>query len=176
MLSILKKKRVRVGLGLLALLAFTGAAVAYFTASGSGTGSASVGASSQLTLHGTTAATLYPGTSTTVNFTADNPSSGHQQLGTIHLASIKACTGSGSSWNGTSCSNGGTEQATCESVETGATDTNTANFWMADVAENQDLGSGSGQTVTNSGTLKLNDLSSNQNACQNANLTLNLTS
>jgi hypothetical protein len=176
MLSILKKKRVRVGLGLLALLAFAGGAFAYFTATGSGTGSASVGTSSQLTLHGTTAATLYPGTSSTVNFTVDNGSSGHQQLGTIHLASIKACVGAGSTWNGSACSNSGTEATTCESVETGATDTNTANFWMADVAENQDLGPGAGQTATNSGTLKLNDLNANQNACENANLTLNLTS
>jgi hypothetical protein len=176
MFSSLKKKRVRAGLVLLALLAFTGGAVAYFTTSGTGTGSAAVGTSSQLTLHGTTVSTLYPGTSTTVNFTADNPSSGHQQLGTIHLASIKACVGSGSSWNGSSCSNGGAEATTCESVETGATDTTTANFWMADVAENQDLGPGSGQAATNAGTLKMNDLNSNQNACENANLTLNLTS
>lgn len=177
MLSILKKKRVRVGISLLALLAFTGAAVAYFTTNGSGTGSAAVGTSSTLTLHGTTSSTLYPGSSTTVNFTVDNGSSGNQQLGTIHLASIKACVGTGSSWNGTSCSNGGTEATTCESVETGAADTNTANFWMPDVAENEDLGPGTGQTPTvATGSLKMNDLNSNQNACENANLTLNFTS
>lgn len=177
MLSILKKKRVRAGVGLLALLAFAGGAYAYFTATGAGTGSATVGTSTPLVLHATTASALYPGTSTTVNFTVDNPSSGHQQLGTIHLSSIKACVGSGSSWNGSACSNSGTEATTCESVETGATDTNTANFWMADTAENQDLGPGNGQTPTvPSGTLKMNDLNSNQNACENANLTLNLTS
>jgi len=64
----------------------------------------------------------------------------------------------------------------CESAETGSSDTNTANFWMADVTSDQDLASGSGQSVTATGTLKMNDLSSNQNACQNANLVLNLTS
>jgi len=157
-------------------LALAGGAFAYFTSSGTGTGSATVGTNSQLTLHGTTVSTLYPGTSTTVNFTVDNPSPGHQQVGTIHLASIKACVGTGSTWNGSSCSNGGTEATTCESVETGASDTNTDNFWMPDVVENQDVGNGNGQAVTNAGTLKMNDLASSQNACENANLTLNLTS
>jgi hypothetical protein len=47
---------------------------------------------------------------------------------------------------------------------------------MPDVVSNQDFGSGNGQTVTATGTLKMNDLSSNQNACENANLTLNFTS
>jgi hypothetical protein len=176
MLSVLKKKRVRVGLGLLVVLAFGAGAYAYFTASGSGTGTASVGGNSPLTIHGSSAQTLYPGTTSTASFTVDNPSSGHQQLGTIHLASVKACVGTGSSWNGTTCSNGGTEATGCESVEAGNTDSNTADFWMADVPSGQDFGSGSGQTVTATGTLKMNDLSTSQDACQNANLTLNFTS
>jgi hypothetical protein len=176
MSRIIRRKKVVAGLGLLAVLAMAGAAVAYFSASGSGTGSATVGTSSALTLHGTSASTVYPGSSSTISFTVDNPSSSHQLLGTIHLASVKACVGSGSSWNGTSCSNSGTEATTCESVETGASDTTTANFWMADVVANEDFGSGSGQTVTGTGTLKMNDLSSSQDACKNANLTLNLTS
>ncbi len=171
-----RRKKVFAALGVLAVLAAAGAAIAYFTSSGSGTGTASVGTSSALTIHGTSASTLYPGTSSTVSFTVDNPSSGHEQLGTIHLASIKACTGTGSSWNGSACSNSGTEQTTCESVETGASDTNTANFWMADVVANQDVGNGNGQAVTATGTLKMNDLSSSQDACKNANLTLNFTS
>jgi len=168
-----RKKLVVVGL---AALAFSGVAIAYFSTSGSGTGSATVGTSSALTIHGTSASTLYPGTTSTVSFTVDNPSSGHQQLGTIHLASVKACTGAGSSWNGSACSNSGTEQTTCESVETGASDTTTANFWMADVVSSQDFGTGSGQSVTATGTLKMNDLSSSQDSCKNANLTLNFTS
>ena len=175
MLAVLKKRRARAGLGLLIVLAFAAAAVAYFTTSGSGTGSAAVGASSALSIHSTSASTLYPGTSSTVSFTVDNPSSGHQQLGTIHLQSVKACVGAGSSWNGTSCSNGGSEAASCESVETAGSDTNTANFWMPDVVSNQDFGNGSGQAVSATGTLKMNDLNSSQDACQNANLTLNFT-
>lgn len=159
-----------------ALLLAAGAAIAYFSTNGSGTGTATVGTSSALTIHGTSGTTLYPGVSSGVSFTVDNPSSGHQQLGTIHLASVKACTGSGSSWNGSACSNSGTEQTTCESVETGGSDTGSANFWMADVVSNQDFGNGSGQSVTATGTLKMNDLSTNQDACKNANLTLNFTS
>lgn len=162
--------------GAVVVLLTAGAAVAYFSTSGSGTGTAAVGTSSALTLHGTVGSTLYPGVSGTVSFTVDNPSSGHQQLGTIHLATVKACVGAGSSWNGSSCSNSGTEASTCESVETGSSDTNTANFWMADVVSSQDFGNGNGQPVTATGTLKMNDLSSNQDACKNANLTLNFTS
>jgi hypothetical protein len=150
---------------------------AFFTANGSGSATATVGTSSLLTLHGTAGTTLYPGTSSSITFTVDNPSTGHQQLGTIHLAGVKACVGTGSTWNGASCSNSGTEATTCESVETGASDTNTANFWMADVAENQDIaGSASGVAATNSGTLKMNNLSSAQDSCKNANLYLQLTS
>jgi hypothetical protein len=176
MSRIIRRKKVVAGLGLLAVLAMAGAAAAYFSANGSGTGTAAVGTSSAFTLHGTAGTTLYPGSSSTVSFTLDNTTSGHQLLGTIHLASVKACVGSGSSWNGTSCSGGGTEATTCETVENGGSDTGTANFWMADVPVNQDFGPGSGQTVTPTGTLKMNDLSSSQNACENATLTLNLTS
>lgn len=175
MLRRLTKKRTLAVSGLLLLL-LAGGAVAYFSTNGSGTGTAAVGTSSTLTIHGSSASTLYPGTSSAVSFTIDNPSSGHQQLGTVHLASVKACVGAGSSWNGSSCTNSGSEATACESVETGASDTNSANFWMADVAANQDFGNGNGQAVTATGTLKMNDLSSNQDSCKNANLTLNFTS
>ena len=114
---------------------------------------------------------LYPGTSNTVNFTANNPSSGHQRLGTITLTGVKACTGAGSSWNGSACSNSGTEQTTCESFDTSAS-SGTDNFSMQAVAANQDLPSGNGTTVTSTGTLTMNNLNSSQNSCQGANLYL----
>ena len=174
-MRILRSKRGLLALGVVVALATAGSAIAYFTASGSGTGSATVGASTALTIHATSASTLYPGTSSTVSFTVDNPSPGHQQVGTIHLATVKACP-AGDSWTGSACSNSGTEITTCESVETGASDTNTANFWMPDVVANQNLASGNGQAITATGTLTMNNLSSSQNACQNANLTLNFTS
>jgi hypothetical protein len=168
----MKSKKFLVGLGLAGALVLAGAAYAYFTSSGSGTGTGSVGTSSALTVHGTTAGAVYPGSSTTVSFTVDNPSNGHEQLGTIHLASVTACDQAFS--NGTCAS--GHEVTTCEGVETGSSDTNTNNFYMPDVVSNQDVGPGSGQTVSATGTLKLNDLASNQDACKNAYLLLNFTS
>ena len=62
----LKRKKVLVGFGVVAAMALAGAAYAYFTSSGSGTGTGSVGTSSALTVHGTTAGAVYPGSSTTV--------------------------------------------------------------------------------------------------------------
>ena len=175
-MSFFRRRKVLGILGVVGAVALAGVAYAYFTASGSGTGTATVGTSTAMTIHATSASTLYPGSSSTVSFTVDNPSSGSQQIGTIHLASVKACVGTGSSWNGTSCSNSGTEATSCESVETGSSDGNTANFWMADVAANQDIAAGNGQTVTATGTVKMNDLSSSQDSCKNANLLLNFTS
>ena len=174
-MRILHSKRGRVAVGVVASLALAGGAYAYFTASGSGTGSATVGAASALAIHGTSASALYPGTSSTVSFTVDNTSPGHEQVGTIRLASVKACP-AGDTWSAGACSNGGTEIASCESVETGPTDGNTANFWMPDVVADQQVASGNGQAVTATGTLTMNNLSSSQDSCQSANLTLNFTS
>jgi len=155
---------------------------AYFTANGSGSGTATVGTSTNLVLHGATVGTLYPGSTVSISFTVDNPGGGTERLGTIYLAGVKACTGAGSSWDPTlnsgagGCSNSGTEQTTCESVDPGnAADANASNFYMADIAENQDLAAGaSGASATNGGTLKLNNLSSAQDSCKNAALYLQL--
>lgn len=155
-------------------MAVAGGAAAYFTSTGTGSGSASVGTSSSLTVTGTSASTLYPGTSSTVSFTVNNPSSGHERLGSITLSAVHACTGAGSSWTGSACSNSGTEQTTCESFDTSASST-TDNFSMPVVVSNTDFGPGNNQTVTQTGTLTMNDLNSSQNSCQGANLTLSFT-
>jgi hypothetical protein len=135
-----------------------------------------------LTLHGSTVGTLYPGTTVPISFTVDNLSSSHQQLGTIYLGGVKACTGTGSSWDpwlndgAGGCSNGGTEQTSCESVDPGnAGDANLSSFYMADVAENQEIaGSSNGVSATNGGTLKMNNLASSHDGCEHANLYLQL--
>ena len=155
---------------------------AYFSANGSGSGTATVGTSSNLVLHGSTVGTLYPGSNVSISFTVDNPGGGTERLGTIYLAGVKACTGAGSSWDPSlnsgagGCSNSGTEQTSCESVDPGnASDANAGNFYLADVTENQDLtGGASGVSATNGGTLKMNNLSSSQDSCKNANLYLQL--
>ena len=166
------RKRLVISLSTVGVLVVAGAAYAYFSASGSGTGTGTVGTSSALTLHGSTSGSLYPGTSTTVSFTADNPSGGKEQVGTIHLASVVACN---VAFSGGACPNGH-EVTTCESVETGSSDGNTANFWMPDVAANQEIAAGNAQSVTATGTLTMNDLSSSQDNCKSDNLLLNFTS
>ena len=155
---------------------------AYFSANGSGSATATVGTSSNLVLHGSTVGTLYPGSTVPISFTVDNPGGGTERLGTIYLAGVKACTGAGSSWDPSlnsgagGCSNSGTEQTSCESVDPGnASNANSSNFYLADVTENQDLtGGASGVSATNGGTLKMNNLSSSQDSCKNANLYLQL--
>jgi hypothetical protein len=143
------KRRVIV-LTVVALAAGLGAgAYAYFTTTGSGTGSATVGTSSAVTIHGTTTTTLYPGTSTEVDFTIDNPSTGHQFVGTIHLASVSTDAG----------------HSTCVMSD----------FTMPDVTANQDFPNGNGQAVTAHGTLTMAN-NGNQDACKDAPLTLHLTS
>src|SRR6266536_2513819 len=87
MRSKIMRKRVLIPLGIVAL-AFAGAAYAYFTSTGSGTGTGTVGSSSAVTLHGSVTSNLYPGTSSSVTFTVDNPSPGQERVGTIHLASV----------------------------------------------------------------------------------------
>jgi hypothetical protein len=182
----MRRTRIKSRLAFLAALLVaalgTIAAYAYFTTSGSGHGTATVGNSSALTLHGATSGTLYPGTTVPVSFTVDNSSTGHQQLGTIYLAGVKACTGTSSSWDPTlnsgagGCSSNDTEQTTCESVDAGTTsDANTGDFYMADVVENQDIaGNSTAVPAGNGGTLKMNDLNAAQDSCKNASLYLQL--
>jgi hypothetical protein len=144
------RKRLLASIAGIGVVAVAGIAVAYFTSTGSGTASGTVGSSQALTLHGTTSASLYPGSSATVTFTADNPSGGNEYLSTIHLTSVT--TDAGHSGCGLTA------------------------FTMPDVTVNQSIGPGSGQSVTVHGTLSMADTGTNQNACQGAPLTLNLTS
>jgi hypothetical protein len=156
MVGFITRKGVLIPAGVLAGLVAAGVAMAYFTSAGSGTGTATVGASSNLTLHGTVAGSLYPGGSSTVNFTVDNPASGSELLNTVHLESVTPDAG----------------HSGCSTVITGGN----PDFTMADVAANQSFPHGNGQTVTATGTLAMHETGVNQNACQGATLTLNLTS
>jgi hypothetical protein len=138
-----------------ATLALAAGAYAYFTSTGSGTGTASVGNAAAMTLHGTVSSSLYPGSSSPVSFTVDNPSSGSQRVGTITLASISV-DGAHSS---------------CSSAIGGAN----PDFSMPAVAVNKTFAPGDGQAVPQSGSLTMNETGTNQNACQGATLTLHLT-
>ena len=136
-------------------LAVAGIAFAYFTSSGSGTGTATAGSSSAVTLHATVGSNLYPGTSSPVSFTVDNPSSGSQRVGTITLSSITADAG----------------HLTCSTAIGGGN----PDFSMPAVTVNQVFATGSGLSVTPTGTLTMNETGVNQDACQGATLTLHLT-
>jgi hypothetical protein len=144
------KRKIALG-AVVAVLAAAGGAFAYFSSTGTGSATATVGSSQALTVNGTPSGSLYPGASTTVNFTAANPSAGHEYLATIHLASVSvdsshASAGCTASW-----------------------------FTMPDVSANQDIPAGSGTTVTATGTLSMTNTATNQDSCQGATLTLGFT-
>jgi hypothetical protein len=149
------KKRAFVALGCTCALAVAGIAIAYFTSNGSGTGTASVGSSSAVTLHATITGDLFPGSSSPVTFTVDNPSDGVQRVGTVSLASISVDSG----------------HSGCSTVISGGN----PDFTMNAVPVNQVFPPGNGQSVSATGTLAMNETGVNQDACQGASLTLNLT-
>jgi hypothetical protein len=149
------KKNVLIALGCTCALAVAGAALAYFTSTGSGTGTATAGSSSAVTLHATIPSSLYPGTSSAVSFTVDNPSSGSQRVGTISLSSVTVDAG----------------HSTCSTTISGGN----PDFSMPAVIVNHVFGPGNGQSVTPTGTVTMNETGVNQDACQGATLTLHLT-
>ena len=87
-MRLITKRRAFFALTTALLVVFVGGAYAFFTTTGTGTGTAAVGSSSAVTLHATVTGNLYPGTSSPVSFTVDNPSSGKQRVGTISLQAI----------------------------------------------------------------------------------------
>jgi hypothetical protein len=148
-------KRMLAALGCVAALTAAGAAIAFFTSSGSGTGTAAVGSSSAVTLHATISSDLYPGSSSPVSLTVDNPSSGAQRVGTVTLASISVDAG----------------HSACSTAISGGN----PDFTMPAINVNKVFSPGNGQSVTPSGTLTMNETGVNQDACQGAALTLHLT-
>ena len=153
-MSHLTRKRVLTALVPICALAIAAVAYAYFTTSGSGTATATVGTSSAVTLKGTVTGNLYPGSSSPVSLTVDNPSSGKQRVGTISLEKITPDAG----------------HSTCSVVIAPGN----PDFTMADVVVNKTFAPGNGQAVTPGGTLTMNDTGVNQDACQGATLTLTL--
>jgi hypothetical protein len=144
------KKRALFALVVTATMAVAGLAFAYFTTTGSGTATATAGHSSAVTLHGTVSSTLYPGTSSPVSFTVDNPSQGAQRVGTISLEEVTVDAG----------------HSACEGTW----------FSMPDVVVDHTFASGNGQAVSPEGTLTMENAEANQDPCQGATLTLHLVS
>jgi hypothetical protein len=150
----LKSRRALLALGCVGVLAIVAGAYAYFTTTGSGTGTATVGSSSAVTLHATVGSSLFPGSSSPVTLTVDNPSTGAQRVGTITLSSITVDAG----------------HSTCSTVLTGEK----PDFTMAPVVVNKTFAPGNGLAVTPGGSLAMNDTGISQDACQGATLTLHL--
>jgi hypothetical protein len=158
MKKIFMRKRTLV-LSVVAVLALTGGAIAYFTNSGSGTGTASVGTSSEITLAGTITGTLYPaGDAADVSVLVTNPGSGSQHVGDVQLASITTDTA----------------HSTCDLSVSGSN----AAFTMADIPVQTTLTKSGTATdhTTVTGSLQMNDTGVSQNDCKNAPLTLHFTS
>jgi hypothetical protein len=154
-MKLITKRRAVYALTAALVVSVAGGAYAYFTTSGSGTGTAAVGSSSTVTLHATVTGSLYPGTSSPVSFTVDNPSSGKQRVGTISLSSITVDA----------------LHSECSTVITGGN----PDFTMPAVAVNATFASGNGLAVTPTGTLTMNETGVSQDKCQGATLTLHLT-
>jgi hypothetical protein len=154
------KTRVAIAAGLVLAVIGSVGAWAYFTTTGSGTGTTSAGTSSALTIHATLAPRasdhkLYPGGDPAdVSFTVDNPSNGHQHVGTITLESVAAYA---------------TQAAfVADPVNNKISGCLSTWFSMTPVVDNEDVAPGSGIALTATGTLAMNNVNLSQDACKNA--------
>ncbi len=147
-----KKKLVAGAVALVATAGLATGAFAYWTSTGSGTGSGTAATTSgeSVTLHGSfPAATLIPGGSATVSFTADNSSATQAiGVGTITATNITA-------------------SGTCDASA----------FHMAPVAENTSIAAGAvAAPLPNDGTITMDNTAVNQDNCKGATVTLTLAS
>jgi hypothetical protein len=151
--KLIKNKRALTVLGVIAVLAVAGIAVAFWTASGSGSGTGTVASSNgSLVLHGSIAPGLTPGGEEAVSFTADNTNSSSLQVGTVKaVVSIDE-----------------------EHAEAGC---EASDFSVADTAENQTIPANtSGVALANDGSITMADTEANQDACKGATISLELSS
>ena len=160
-----RKRRRLVALGLVGVVALGGAAYAYFTTTGSGTANTQVGTSSALTITAAiTPATggLVPGgTGSDVLYSVNNPSTGHQIVGTVSFTGVAAYTDA--------------LHTIPIATGTGAAQCDTSQFSVADVIENQDVPAGT-TALTNHGTLLMANAAFSQDGCKNAYLVASFTS
>jgi hypothetical protein len=145
-----KKRAFAILVGLTAV-AIAAVAVAFWSGTGTGTGTATVGESGAVTLTGTVAPGIAPGTAEAVAFTAANPSESPVQVGAVHLVGV-AVDGA---------------HAGCE----------VADFTMADVTENHQVpAEATVEALPDEGSLVYANTGVSQDACKGATLTLTLTS
>lgn len=188
------KKVAVVGIAAVVAVGIAGGALAFFTATGAGNGTATVGTTgNNVAVEGTSTPALVPGESTTMSFTAYNYSDFNQAISSITLSGVKACSVAFSAV-ATDTFAHATAAPTCsDTAATPASDATYANavaqdtacansagtantnwfsmpvvnsFTQASAAEG-DLGpNASGVSLTPTGTITMNDLHANQDACQ----------
>jgi hypothetical protein len=152
MLRRFMKKRVALALSVVAVLAITGSAIAYFSGSGSGNGSASVGSSAgfAVTVSSDSSGALLPGYgSETLTYSVKNKSNGYQNLSATSVAVAHDAAGN-IVHNGTSVSG-------CMASWFTATDTPPAYGNLA-----------GGASVSGSVSVTMQDSGTNQDPCQGA--------
>lgn len=175
------------GLAAVAALALAAGAYAYFTSTGTGSGNASVGITgSNIYVTAVTGGTVYPGGPTqTLTFTAKNFANFNQAISGIHATGVAACsvawsTPSLGSYPPTapSCSDMGAaagQDTTCAgystpNLETGATNTGKDEFWIPDTTVSPtgdgNLAASATATLSEQGSVTMNDLNLNEDACQ----------
>jgi len=137
------------GLAVVATVAITAVAVAYWTGIGSGTAPGTASSGGTISLGGSFPAGIAPGLSSTVSFTATNATTSAIQVGTVSLVSIAADAGH------SSCA--------------------VADLTMPSVIENQSIAAGAtAVALTNTGTVSMANTAVNQDACKGATFTLTL--
>ena len=176
-----KKTYLAAGAAAVVVASGAGVAFAYWTSSGAGSGSGSVGTSTgTLVVTGTAATALTPTNSSTVTFKVANDAAFPQVISNIHLVGVKAYP---TADDATAKTN---EITTCSAANSFASDgsNNTAtSFYMHDVAVASPATSGDGeiaahataQSLSETGTLTMNDLSTSQDTCKGAVLVLSFT-
>jgi hypothetical protein len=147
----LNRKTKIVAVALLITASASGVAYAYWTGAGSGSATATAASGGTVSITGTTAAGLAPGTSRTISFTATNSTDAAIKIGTISDTAIDS--------NIAGC------------------DTLIADFSMADVAADQIIPANTtNHPVTATGSLVYAySATVNQDACKGAVITLTLT-
>ena len=159
------KKRVLAGLGVVATLAVSGVAYAYFSANGAGTGNAQVGTSTALVITPTiTAGTggIVPGGNpASVALAVTNGGSGKEYVGTVTMTGVLAYSDAAHTNNITGL---------------GAGKCDTTQFSMTPVVENQEVPAGGPTALANNGSLVFADSGANQDGCKGAYLVASFTS
>jgi hypothetical protein len=145
MSRIITKRRARIALTVAGVLAVAVAALAYWTTSGGGSGTASVGTDAGVTINPVTFdGALYPGGSTTVHFTVNNTSADAP----VKFHDVIADT-SGGNTNGIS------------GLPVGCS---ASDFHFSATTGDQEIAKGG--TYSSTGTLSMDNSTSNQDACK----------